>query len=966
MEKHALILASSSYVDSYFDPLPGAIADATGLVEVLGDPTIGGFSVESVVDADQRAVMRPVESFFARASSDDLLLLHLSLHGWKDRRGQLHFVVGDTERDFLGSTAIPASFVNDCMVHSKCRRIVLMLDCCYSGAFSRAMRRSAGRLHVDLTEPFFGYGRVVMTASTALQYAHERLPDVVRTSTTPSRPSVFTAAVVEGLREGSADLDGDGWISTTELYEYAAGQVAKRMPDQTPTLSFDNVRGTIYLARSRRQSEADILVELRGAAAERQAHKRIGALKLADRLLASVDERTRRAARDILASLVVDNDRDVAQRSRRLWHARGLGDPPSATTRLRRLPPASARKVGHNSATTNSMHSSPRSARRGVVHSLATIANGDDLIRYVVHAQLSYVDVTQARAAKAIGLDPSALSKRLVGRQKFSVGELRALDELVVAVADSKQHTGNLAQFGVQVGRLRGRESISASIPSIWTHDILDAVSDEDDDLAVLIQASLLLTNLARVHQVGKPSSIIRSRYGEQIALITQRLIIIAVSPPTYRNIEAQVLLGNLAQYAFDIVVDEIEHSIESSPLGFRVWPALTELLMISQDLERRSNPFVSGALRPRLRALLGEAAHLRAGSIYPGSSLDLELAIAVPNGWLGPNFITNLLLQRAKDTEAALRERGTAAMGMWRRAYECGSTGDPYVSSMLHELVDQFLGETSQGQDVASGLQWIAATLNRAMMEDRAVCETWPDVDQPWFRAVGEAVERLDDYGIPKLILPATKGLFRHVLLQNAGVERRKAMDTLVAGGYVDPVTRAVGALLCDERAVEWVRIRALLALGFMQHRSQFVKATLLHACEWAYRRFIEQHEPSRARIDELHAVLFAIGDCYGVKGAEAEAREIRERLRSILSDLVTKRQTTDKPRYPLARAIAYLLTFTAQPRRPDGELDFSEMLLQDLREHPDPVTQNFTRWALQFRFSPGGRTKSLLPATP
>jgi molecular chaperone DnaK len=356
--KQALIIANSDYDDAHFDPLPAATADAVHLAEVLGDPTIGGFAVETLVDADQRTVMRTLESFFTRARSDDLLLLHLSVHGWKDRRGQLHFVVRDTERDFLGATAIPASFVNDRMLQSPSRRIVLMLDCCYSGAFSTAMvRRTATPPQVDVADPFSGNGRVVLTASTALQYAHEGEQEV-RSSRTRSQPSVFTAAVVEGLRDGGADLDGDGLISISELYEYVNAQVAERLPDQSPTMSVDSAQGTIYVARSPRHAESDLLAELRGAVAERQAWKRIGALHLIERLLGSVREPTRNAARKALIGLIADSDREVASRALQLWQARGLGDPPVTTATRDTYRPqilaAAQPVVGIDFGTTNS------------------------------------------------------------------------------------------------------------------------------------------------------------------------------------------------------------------------------------------------------------------------------------------------------------------------------------------------------------------------------------------------------------------------------------------------------------------------------------------------------------------------------------------------------------------------------------------------------------------------------------
>ena len=60
----------------------------------------------------------------------------------------------DTERDLLEATAISADFVSERMSQSRSRRIVLMLDCCYSGAFTAGLRRrSAEAPRVDVTEP---------------------------------------------------------------------------------------------------------------------------------------------------------------------------------------------------------------------------------------------------------------------------------------------------------------------------------------------------------------------------------------------------------------------------------------------------------------------------------------------------------------------------------------------------------------------------------------------------------------------------------------------------------------------------------------------------------------------------------------------------------------------------------------------------------------------------------------------
>jgi molecular chaperone DnaK len=250
MAKRALVIANSQYDDARFSALPAAKADAVALADVLSDPAIGEFTVEELVNIGQRDATRAIQAFFAGAQREDLLLLHLSLHGWKDLHNMLYFVASDTERDFLEATAISADFVSERMSRSRSGRIILMLDCCYSGAFTAGMlRRSIDPPRVDVAEPFAGKGRMVVTASTSLQFAYEGEPDV-RLSQDQAQPSLFTAAVVQGLADGSADLDGDGLISVTELYEYVHERVRRKVPEQTPTLSVDSVQGTIFLARN--------------------------------------------------------------------------------------------------------------------------------------------------------------------------------------------------------------------------------------------------------------------------------------------------------------------------------------------------------------------------------------------------------------------------------------------------------------------------------------------------------------------------------------------------------------------------------------------------------------------------------------------------------------------------------------------------------------------------------------------
>ncbi|MEV0343885.1 caspase family protein [Nocardia sp. NPDC050713] len=246
MAKRSLIIANQHYRDPAYAELPGAAHDAAELEAVLANPDIGGFEVEVLRDATAAHCRIAIERFFGNARADDRLLLHMSCHGQKDLQNRLYLIGADSEKAYFASTGIDSAFINDQIEGSSSHQTVLLLDCCYSGAFARGWLTRSGSNSVDVTEPFSGRGRVVITASTSLQFSHES----EASSRAAAEPSVFTSAVVQGLRSGAADLDGDGWISIDDLYNYVHDSVKRRTPHQTPTRSVNNVQGPLYIARN--------------------------------------------------------------------------------------------------------------------------------------------------------------------------------------------------------------------------------------------------------------------------------------------------------------------------------------------------------------------------------------------------------------------------------------------------------------------------------------------------------------------------------------------------------------------------------------------------------------------------------------------------------------------------------------------------------------------------------------------
>jgi hypothetical protein len=167
------------------------------------------------------------------------------------------------------------------MQDSRSHGIVLLLDCCYGGAFTQGVTvRASGSANVldSFPRESSGGGRVraVITASSSIEYSFEgdRL-----TSDRRTEPSVFTAAVVEGLATGDADRDEDGWVSLNELYDYVFDKVRKRSPHQTPTFQV-NVQGKLHLARSTRQQIRPIAIPpgLQTAMTDPNMYTRLGAV----------------------------------------------------------------------------------------------------------------------------------------------------------------------------------------------------------------------------------------------------------------------------------------------------------------------------------------------------------------------------------------------------------------------------------------------------------------------------------------------------------------------------------------------------------------------------------------------------------------------------------------------------------------------------------------------------------------
>ncbi|MFE4666181.1 caspase domain-containing protein [Streptomyces sp. NPDC056716] len=244
--RKALLVATGRYEDTRWNPLEAPSRDAAELGRVLADPAIGRYDVTSVVDQPAYAIQRTLQRFLTDAERDDELLVHFSCHGIKDYDERLYFAGTDTLREprLLQSYAVPAAFVSEQLQWCRADRKVLLLDCCFSGAIRPGAKGDGDSAGIGFGGFFRGSGTVVISATDEIQLAFEVAPG----GSGAGALSVFTAALVHGLRTGAADLDADGLISALDLHRYISAELHAARTRQTPKLWILDGVGDLVIA----------------------------------------------------------------------------------------------------------------------------------------------------------------------------------------------------------------------------------------------------------------------------------------------------------------------------------------------------------------------------------------------------------------------------------------------------------------------------------------------------------------------------------------------------------------------------------------------------------------------------------------------------------------------------------------------------------------------------------------------
>lgn len=331
---HALILATTEYQDSQLAALSLPGIDLPALKEVLDAPSIGHYEVTDLHNEHSQELKARLGTFFSSATPEETLLLYVSGHAVRDQDGEIYIAATDTRLDQLPWTGIDIGFIQKVASRSPCRRLLFILDTCFSGVFAAPPSAEDPALVIAVQDRFRESGGVIlMTPSAEIQYALHG-----GSATTISEPDLLSQEITNGLSTGKADFQDDGHISAEEMFRYVlkdrrleAHPADPRQQRRRPQLWSFQLEGELTVASNPMLHASALskdLVELIDNVSFRARMLAVEDLSL---LLRDESPSRARAARAALEHLKTDSNPQVAQLAASVLQ-KGVGPAPDAAS----------------------------------------------------------------------------------------------------------------------------------------------------------------------------------------------------------------------------------------------------------------------------------------------------------------------------------------------------------------------------------------------------------------------------------------------------------------------------------------------------------------------------------------------------------------------------------------------------------------------------------------------------------
>ena len=229
-ERWAVVGGISQYASEDIPDLEFAKADAQSVYDFLTSSAAGPFEEDHILfltdeNATGSAMREAMFVFLQQADWDDLVVIYYAGHGAPDpnRPDNLYLLPHDSDLDAMASTAFPMWDVKTALRRQiKAERVIVIADACHSAGTQEddVTGISGGRNAIagGFTQLFTPSRRLSITAADTNEFS---LEDVRW-----GGHGVFTYFLLEALK-GRGDINGDGIVTFSEVYEYVSGSVVE-------------------------------------------------------------------------------------------------------------------------------------------------------------------------------------------------------------------------------------------------------------------------------------------------------------------------------------------------------------------------------------------------------------------------------------------------------------------------------------------------------------------------------------------------------------------------------------------------------------------------------------------------------------------------------------------------------------------------------------------------------------------
>ena len=224
-KRWAVVVGVGEYQSDDIPDLEFAPADARAVKEFLESDAAGPFDEVLYLENERAtgaAMREALFVFLQQADWDDLVVIYYAGHGAPDpgRPDNLYLLPTDARLGSLAATGFPMWDVKTALRRQiAAERVLVIADACHSaGAADGEVLGGSNANHIagGFQGLFTPSRRLMMTAADTNEFSLE--------DARWGGHGVFTHFMLEGLR-GAGDLDGNGIVTFTELFDHVANNV---------------------------------------------------------------------------------------------------------------------------------------------------------------------------------------------------------------------------------------------------------------------------------------------------------------------------------------------------------------------------------------------------------------------------------------------------------------------------------------------------------------------------------------------------------------------------------------------------------------------------------------------------------------------------------------------------------------------------------------------------------------------